>query len=151
MVFSTFQVPHAFRLLTPNSVQFLGGVVLYVLPVFSEEMKKKWRDYHAFLGVGSFFCALATMLVGIQDKTRMNHKKKLHIHPHGKYGPLATIPASIGPLMIILAVTVGFQLVFLQQKKVQEGPEEGPSETIQAPLIIEAAAAEEEGVEYSKD
>eukprot|EP00210_Caulerpa_lentillifera_P005646 g5399.t1 len=141
--------PHSYLGITTMVLlvlQVLGGSILYIFPIFSETVKKQCKDYHTFTGLAVYFCAFATMLMGIQEKFGFTKKNSLHIHFHGNYEPLRTLPASIAPLMIILAFIVAFQLVILKEKEL-EVPAEGPSETTAAEQPLVHSGAEKEGIE----
>lgn len=100
-----------------------------MFPVLNEETKKQYSKYHAFAGLTAYFCALGTMLAGIQEKQTFSRHDSLHIDFDGSYQPLMTIPASLGPLIIILAVVVAFHVVFLKTEvKTASAYEAAPAE-----------------------
>lgn len=112
----------------------MGGVISFVFPIMNADMKKVYAQYHQFFGMAVYLTALATILVGIQEKSTFNRHTSHHIHFKGSFKPLDLIPAVMEPLIVILAISVAFHTTFLKAP-VTISSEEGPSQDTQALLV----------------
>jgi len=118
--------------------QFAGGVVAFVCPILKSDFKKIYGHYHRFFGMATYLTGLATILVGLQEKSSFNRNSGHHIHVKGPYEALAVIPAAMQPMIVLLAISVGFHAIFLKSAENEvkdEGPSQETTQEIQEPLV----------------
>jgi len=84
--------------------QFSLGFLAYVAPKWSQINREAFGAVHAYLGLSTFLAGLATMIVGIQEKTTF---VQLLAKP-GVTAAVMRLPAFIGLCIVLYAVTVAF-------------------------------------------
>lgn len=83
------------------------GVVVYLFPRASAQGRASFYQYHAAIGGSTFVLAIATMLVGIQEKSSF----MILIGHVGMYDPAIRVAAILGLLLVLIALLTGAQLL----------------------------------------
>lgn len=96
--------------------QFSLGLLAYVAPKWSQPNREAFGAVHAYFGLSTFLGGLATMIVGIQEKTTF---VQLLAKP-GVTAAVMRLPAFIGLCIVIYAVAVLFHHATTAQTRNQE-------------------------------
>jgi cytochrome b-561 len=98
------------------TTQFSLGLLAYIAPKWSQPNREAFGAVHAYLGLSTFLGGLATMLVGIQEKTTF---VQLLAKP-GVTAAVMRLPAFIGVCIVLYAVAVVFHHAPSAQVRNQE-------------------------------
>jgi cytochrome b-561 len=96
--------------------QFSLGFLAYIAPKWSQPNKEAFGAVHAYLGLSTFLGGLATMLVGIQEKTTF---VQAFAKPEVS-AAVMRLPAFIGLCIVLYAVAVLFHHAPSAQSRNQE-------------------------------
>eukprot|EP00803_Ostreobium_quekettii_P001258 evm.model.scf_828EXC.2 EVM.evm.TU.scf_828EXC.2 scf_828EXC:17612-20263(+) len=108
--------------------QWLVGVMSFGWPRMKDDHRAAYTPVHVALGLGVYFTGLATMLVGIQQKTTF---EQFSSKSPGHYEHVMTFPAATAVVIVLLGISVGYH--FAQSASDRYKRE-------QAPLLAEDAA-----------
>ncbi|KAG7673706.1 hypothetical protein Ndes2437B_g01868 [Nannochloris sp. 'desiccata'] len=96
--------------------QFSLGLLAYIVPKWSQPNREAFGAFHAYLGLSTFLGGLATMIVGVQEKTTF---VQLLAKP-GVTAVVMRLPAFIGLCIVLYAVAVVFHHAPSAQTRNQE-------------------------------
>jgi cytochrome b-561 len=97
-------------------MQFSLGLLAYIAPTWSQPNREAFGAVHAYLGLSTFLGGLATMIVGIQEKTTF---VQLLAKPDVTAGVMR-LPAFIGLCIVLYAAAVAFHHAPSAQTRNQE-------------------------------
>jgi cytochrome b-561 len=87
--------------------QMTVGILAYVAPQWSLPARQAFSPIHRFFGGATFVVGMATVMVGVQEKTTF---LQLVQHP-GVRGGIMQVPAFLQVVLAVFMVAVGLQVV----------------------------------------